>query len=144
MPLVSVLYSAEERAAKNADGAARGLAACPVCKDSILIKPLHEVIYEDGIIEIRAGQKADPVLVKGHRGQGVTCEECWQKLSINERVEVFVRASEARFSGIKSVFRVKINGQEKNSQEDEKRYVDEYAAIEKEKNMVIDAIKAGK
>lgn len=144
MPSVIVTYTEDEIKAFNAEGNRRGIAKCPACGDSRLWKAFHETKYEEGILEVdnkNRRQGEPPQFIRGHKSQSVACEDCWGKMSADQRVECFEQTVDKRTDDIKTVLRIRVNDKDVNCPADEERFKKDYAEIEAERFAIVDAIR---
>ena len=93
------MLTAEQQAAKNEQGKASGCLACPVCGDSMLWKKFHETEFFSGTITpVFAGSPFNGAL-----GIMALCEECWPKLTPQQRLPYYEQRTATWLNDVKPV-----------------------------------------
>jgi len=162
-------FTPDEIAAANAEGAARGLRACPVCADSVIWKKFHETPHYAGDVA-HTLPNGHTINVQGTLHAVVLCEECWAKMTPEERWPHYEAAVRKRIGQLGSVIRNRrphrqvenpkfdkttvesddnrkfllVEGEFEDDPKDAARYAREVAAIEASLIQVRDAVLAGK
>ncbi len=146
----TVTYTPEElealkvqQATLNARGLELGCHVCPVCGDSQLWKPFHEVTYRVGRIthvEIGSGQHG---AFEGSFGHMALCEECWAKTSVDERVAHHKARHGGRAATIPSIAKIPTDSGLDECPEDRQRHAREIDAHKCEWKAIEAAIRDG-
>lgn len=153
----------EKRIQNNETGAKHGSAVCPACGDSLFWKATHGITYFEGEIALeheRAKPGDKPPRCQGSKEMSFVCEECWPKLSIDERMRHFDALCTKRIEALRPIIYMLSETIVEETQEDgtilpmpkrtrvederdRARYDAQKAALQAEHDVVIAAIKAG-
>lgn len=152
----------EERTKGNEAGAKLGSRTCPVCGDSAFWKPFHDITYFEGTIELeheRARPDLQPPRCEGSKAMSFVCEECWPKLSVDDRLRKLDELTQQRIGALVPVVYMLGDQHVEEKQgdqvvlvrksvrvvdeQDKARYERQKAAIQKDHDFVAAAIKAG-
>lgn len=135
----------EIRAQKNAAGRARGCADCPICGDSYGWKNFHNVDFYVGHIVGTDGKAG----TKGSVGIAAICEECWPKLTPEERLPYLLAVIDQWIERVPGVKKKVIHPAGKFSDEiiddpdDVARREDQLAELAEIRKLVTEKILAG-
>ena len=105
-PIASAESAAQDREQRNAEGTANSCYSCPECGDSAGWKAFHDTPYYTGwmqsdTVTLPSGIKTEPVYFHGHLGVIALCQECWQKLTPQQRLPHY----EKRVAGWQAIIR---------------------------------------
>ena len=130
MPKIIIIYTEEEKQARDKEGEAKGCASCPACKHSFFWKELHHTVYEDSS--------------QGNKSQVALCEECWAGMAPEQRVPYYEAALAGRPENVRPVIRrIGLDGQISIDPKDEQRYEREVAMAHNETMAILEAVRAG-